>query len=345
MKRGKQPRINDVATLAEVSAMTVSRYLKDNTSVKEKTGVKIAEAIERLNYKPNVNAQRLASRRSGVFGFVIPNNFAVLNTFFTQILLGIEEVLCQHSIDLILKVFNPDKPNELANLYHQGKVDGLLILAPSSQHDPVPSLIAANVPHAIVCGHPAIENVSRVQVDNFKGVFLALDHLSALGHERIAILTGWNNVADSVERLEAFRLWHKKHKRVLNEELVICGNFEPEAGGRAAEHLFKLPKKVRPSAIFASNDLMAIGALERANAYSIAVPGEISIIGFDNIELARYQNPPLTTIAQPLQEVGREAANIALKSFNPSNNKFISDSIVKILEPQLILRGSTAHVE
>lgn len=305
-----KPTIHDVADRAGVSASTVSNVLNRTGHVHPKTRERVLQAMHDLHYHRNGLAHSLPNRRTFTLGVVLPNN---ANPYFAQILLGMEAACFDLGYNLILGNANEDTQRELAyiDVLLARQVDGLLLVSTGAFHETLQHVAQHETPLVIVDRTPGYQELDTVFTDNEHGGLLATRHLIKLGHQRIGCIIGPPLLALSKERLHGYRRALAGAGIKIDDTLVAVGDFDYASGYQACRQLLHLPNP--PTAIFACNDLMAVGAIYAINEAGLRVPADISIIGYDDIPITRYTVPPLTTIAQPAQQTGRVAVEMLVK--------------------------------
>lgn len=318
----------DVARAAGVSKMTVSNVINNKSGMTEKTRVRVQRAISATGYVVNPVARALAGKRSNLIGVLTPR----LNwPFVSEILHGAS--VTTEAAGLNLAIFttasNVTLERERAGLLRT-LADGVLLVIPSEdEHE----ILGDTLP-VVTLG---AQGKRTVQVDNHAGGRLAAQHLIDLGHRRIAHITGQHSqLRDAHEREEGFFAGLREAGLELPAEYLEEGEFSEEGGERAASRLLSLPEP--PTAIFAANDRSAIGALRAAQALGVRVPHDLSILGFDDIHAARVTDPPLTTIRQPLEEMGETAARLLIDLIRGGQP---AESHIRF-PATLIVRSSTA---
>lgn len=332
-------RIHEVARLAGVSSATVSRTLANPDMVAEKTRLKVMEAVTRTGYTPNIAARNLRVRKSMMVLVVVPD---IGNPFFAEVLRGIDETLVANGYGLIIANLDNSVQKEAryANLARAGQVDGVILLSGRPLRGADRDMGAAQLPTVAACETIPGAAFSQVEVDNREAARGAVQHLIALGHERIAYVSGpQTNVLDQM-RYAGFTDALALAGLPTGQPLVFPGNFGFFSGTQAANRMLALPGKRRPTAIFAANDEMAIGILKSLSAAGCRVPGDISVVGFDGIDYADYCEPTLTTVRQPRREIGAAVANLLvdeLLGIRPSIRNIV-------LTCTLQIRGSTGPV-
>jgi LacI family repressor for deo operon, udp, cdd, tsx, nupC, and nupG len=323
--------IRAVARSAGVSVATVSRALEKPEMVAETTRQRVLRAIEQLGYRPNMQARMLRTARSHVIVALVPD---IANPFFSEVIRGIERVAHQHRYSVLLgdTQYNPAREQAYADLIGTKQADGLITLLPH-----VPK-IAAALPLPIVnaCEYVTDRAITSVYVDNEAAAAEATRYLITLGHRDVAFITGPMRSPISVDRDRGYAAALSAADIARKPELTVRGDFSVESGVRAVETLLARGQKF--TAIFSSSDEMAIGAIRALRNHGLRVPEDVSVVGFDDIPIARYYDPPLTTIAQPKEELGREAMLLLVEILQQRN----TPPRKKILPTQLVVRGSTA---
>ena len=328
--------IRDIARLSGVSYSTVSRALNGVGRIKPSTRKKVMEAASQLGYVPNRQARSLAGGQSNVIGMLVHG----LDTdYIGQILKGADEELAQASYELMVFTTHRHKNKELSTVTRlmSGLTDGLLIVLPEGHQHYVKNLQEKNLPYVLVdtAVHSDDEGVT-VTATNNQGAYEATKHLLNLGHERIGFITGNLNLQIAVSRFEGYQRALTEAGIPFDIALIREGNFLQPRGREAALEL--LQRKHPPSAIFASNDVMALGVLEAAYELGVRVPDDLSVVGFDDVASAEYAIPKLTTVRQPIYEMGVVAARSLLGLLRGEEVSSVQ------LGTQLIVRASTAPV-
>lgn len=327
----------DVARRAGVSIMTVSRVVNGSSKVRGETREKVLQAIRELSYYPNAAARALNRNRTNVIEVVIPHeDYFFSSEYFSELLFGIEKVVRERQYNLIFNTYDLVKQVDYAALYKQRKVDGLMIVAPAMSDRRLGDLHAEGVPFVLINGRSDEQPLSYVDVDNERGAALAVEYLLDLGHRRIGIVTGGSLVINAHDRLRGYVGALSRRGIAVREDWIYHGNWSEDSGFAGLQHFLGL--KERPTALFCCNDLMAIGAVRAAADRGMDVPGELSVVGFDDIRLASYVTPRLTTVRQPLDQVGSSAARIMLELLGDSSWR--RRQIV--LQPELVIRASCA---
>ena len=306
--------IYDVAKAAGVGISTVSRVLNENTNVREETRIRVLEAIEALGYKPNILARNLSRTHVQAVGVVLSY---LTSPFQVTVLQGIERFLAQAGLDLTIFSLESPKRREtlLENLSHGRRCDGLIVISFTPQERFLQRFQRYHIPVVIADFQDA--DIPSVYVDNVEGGYLATKHLLGLGHTRIGYILDHTEPPNGSCGNEPGADRQRGYQRALLEagiafdpQLVSeSGLHSRERGAVAAERL--LNRADRPTAIFAASDMIALGVMEYARKQGLRIPEELAVIGFDDIELASFAG--LTTVRQPMQEMGRHAAEIVTR--------------------------------
>jgi LacI family repressor for deo operon, udp, cdd, tsx, nupC, and nupG len=324
-----RPKISDVARLAGVSTATVSRALSTPERVSEDTRAAVQQAVEATGYRLNLAARNLRHRRTGGIVALVPN---LANPFFSQILSGIASVLGPAGYNLLIADTRTADAQTLLDYAEPSRADGLIILDGTLPA----AALQGRVPVVEACewvpGLPA----PRVKIDNRAAAGLAVDHLADLGHCRIGHVAGPRGnvltearLSGTVEALAARGL-------PFPEDYLYPGDFSLDSGRTAARIWLDQPAATRPTAVFFASDAMACGFIGEAQRHGLRVPGDLSVVGFDDIELVAHISPPLTTIRQPRTEIGRAAAERMLACLKGEARD--ADTVLPV---ELILRAST----
>ncbi|MGQ9630173.1 MAG: LacI family DNA-binding transcriptional regulator [bacterium] len=327
--------IKDVAARAGVSKSTVSRVLNGGP-VSEKTREVVQKAIRELNYYPNLQAQTLSKRRTDTIGLIVPE---ITVSFCTQVIAGVEEAAQKYHQVLILCATKRKLDPELQfvrNLIYGKKIDGLLVLLPFEYRlGYIHELESRGFPLFLI-GQPGdLSESNYVAVDNVKGAFEITEYLIGLGHRRIAFIMGRPDIKDSKDRLAGYKKALEEHGLKFDPALVRKGDFTYDSGVRATREILKGDPP--PTAIFASNDEMAIGAMREIEKRGLRVPEDIAVVGYDDVPEARLMSPTLTTVAQPMKDMGRVAAEKLLGLIEGRESK----PVHIILETQIKVRESS----
>ena len=325
-------KIQDVADAARVSIATVSRALNGIGNVTEETRRKVVDAAARLGYIPHGGARSLSMRQTNCVGAVLPD---LHGEFFSELIRGIDRVARSHDMHLLLSCSHSDVDELAAALRAmQGRVDGLLVMSPHVDAEVLSANIPRSTPTVLMNTRHDGERYASLTVDNYGGARAMIEHLVGGGHERIALITGPEANFDAAERLRG--ALDALSDLVPNDSpQILRGDFSEQSGYRAGRLLLSMPE--RPDAIFAANDMMAIGCVFALNEGGVAVPGDIAIAGFDDIPIARCVSPPLTTVRVRIAELGELALERLLLGIAESGRDKVSS---QILATEVIVRSS-----
>ncbi|MGG5253505.1 LacI family DNA-binding transcriptional regulator [Neobacillus sp. SM06] len=327
-------RIADVAKMANVSTATVSRVISHTGTVKKETAEKVLEAIKKLNYQPNVLARQLRKLETKTILVVVPD---IANTFFSNVLRGIESVAMKNGYQVLLGDMDNYVERENGYLYilRQRKVDGVILLAARSNQWLLEEA-AKEYPIVLACEYYEGSQLPTVSIDNVSSARKATDYLINLQHTRIGHITGPLNIVVGRDRLRGFQQAMNQYNLPVDPLLVQEGNFSFESGFNLMLKFLALEKP--PTAVFAANDEMAMGAIKAIKSKGFIVPKDISVIGFDDIKFASIFEPALTTIEQPTFSIGKKAMELLIELIYHHE----LPKVQFILEDQLIVRESCA---
>jgi LacI family transcriptional regulator len=323
-----------VAEAAGVSPSTVSRILTGNARVSDDKRKSVEEAIARLNYQPNVLARGLAQGRTLSIGVLTQD---INSPFYGEALRGIEDALAGTGIVPLFVSGHWNVQDEAERMTHLlgRRVDGIIVLTGRLTDEQIREY-ARRVPIVVTGRNLKGNNIASMRVDDFKGAYRATRHLIELGHRRIAHIAGPQDHADSVERLKGYRKALEEAGVAFDPKLVAYADFHEPSGVLAINQL--LEARLSFSAVFASNDQTAYGARLALYQRNIRVPEDVSLIGFDDLPGSRYVIPPLSTIHQPVYELGQAAARMLLKLIEGGKSR------ATLPEPQLVARESTKRL-
>ena len=323
--------IEDVAVAAKVSVATVSRTMERPELVREETRLRVHEAIKQLRYTPNVHARGLRTARTRLIIALVPD---IANPFFSEVIRGIEQAAHERSYSVLLGNTQNSRSREQAyvDLVAARQADGLITLLPRAPQ----MKVLGRMPVVNACEYVLDSTTSSVSVDNVAGAESAISHLLNLGHRCIAFVSGPSNTPINVDRRRGYEGALQQAGLKIDTRLIIPGDFTFEAGARAVDTL--LDARLKFTAVFCANDEMAIGAIRALRLRGLRVPEDCSIVGFDDIRFARYTEPPLTTVAQPKNQLGREAIGLLLEILTSSDTPVRKH----VLPVDLVVRGSAA---
>ncbi|GAB3522374.1 substrate-binding domain-containing protein [Photobacterium alginatilyticum] len=331
--------IKDVAKHAGVSTSTVSHVLNKTRFVSEDISVRVQAAVKELNYAPSALARSLKVNHTRTFGMLVTTS---TNPFFGEVVKGVERRCYQQGYNLILCNTEGDVERMHSNLdtLLQKRVDGLLLMCSEvegkefdlfTRHQPVPTVVMDWGP----IDFPS----DKIQDNSHHGGYLATRHLIEQGHKKIGCLTGPLDKLPAQQRLSGFVQAMEEAGLEINKDWIVSGSFECEGGEIAFNKLYE--RGPLPTALFVCNDMMAMGVINTAHKKGLSVPEDLSIVGYDDIKLAKYITPSLTTIHQPKHRLGQQAVDTLLDKIQ---NKRESNQVIQ-LEPTLVERDSVKQLQ
>jgi LacI family transcriptional regulator len=326
--------MKQVAERAGVSITSVSHVLNGTRFVSDAVRQRIETAMSDLCYVPSAVARSLKHNVTRTLGIMIPNSG---NPYFAELIRNIEDrcFAADYNVVLCNSDDDPYKQSVYLRVLMEKRVDGLIVVSSGDSPD-LPALLSrCDVPLVLVDRQWESLDGDIVTTDHRAGAYMATRHLIGLGHRHIACITGPEHLAPSRLREAGWR--EALAEAALPADMLAVADFTSQGGRDAARRLLTAP--LRPEAIFACNDLMAIGALCAAHELGISVPDALSVVGFDDIELAAFMSPPLTTVAQPKHLIGELATDLLLEQLKKTR----TEPRKIALQPELRLRGSTAH--
>lgn len=333
----ERPKIKDIAERAGVSVATVSRALSGSSLVTDETRKRVNALARELNYRPNVSARNLRTRRSMSVLLVVRD---VGNPFYLEILKGVEATAREAGYAVLMgnTENDPDREVEYFNMLRDGHADGMILMTgklPPPQ--PGESADLSHLPVVIALEMIEGSGFPHVQIDNVAAAQAAVEHLIALGHRRIAHIAGPLPEVMALHRRDGYRVAMKAAGLDIPEGYEVRGDYLLESGEARAAELFALPEP--PTAIFAANDEMAYGAIHALRRLGRDVPGDVSVVGFDDLYLSKAFYPPLTTVSQPRADIGRTAMSQLLNVLSDGD---VGAEPAIVLPTTLNIRGSTA---
>lgn len=326
--------IYDVAEKAGVSIATVSKVINDTGRISEKTRKKVQKIMEDLEYQPSAVASALSGKSTFTIGLTLPD---LANPYFAEIARAIEDHGREYGFNVFMCSTDNDarKEEEYYQLFMKKRVDGIIMVSRDKHDTMINKIINEKVPLVMIAREVLSAPVTSVMVDDYYGGFLAGSHLLQQGHTAIAVIAENLNEMGSKERLRGCTDAMKEAGLEFNAELSIEGGYTLEGGKRAMQQL--LERESRPTAVFACNDILAVGAMQAVYEGGLKVPTDISIVGYDNTIMAAIVHPPLTTIAQPMQEIGERSVALLVQQIQSKEN--VRQRVV--LMPDLVVRSST----
>ena len=334
--------LKDIARKVGVSVTTVSRGLAGYDDVAEETRDRIKAAAAELGYFPNITAQRLQKQRTDTLGFIMPTfgpRFS--DPFFSEFIAGIGNEAAAHDYDLLVSTHAPDSEGEqkaYLRAVKKGWVDGLIVVRTREDDARIQLLCEHDFPFVAFGRTSDTLDFPYVDEDSKAGMRLLVQHFIDLGHERIAFISPPSGLMFGRYRLQSFYDTMQANRLPVQPEWVVTGDMTQRGGAEAVEPLLAL--NPRPTAIIGGNDLMAVGAVNRIQQEGLQVGQGIAVGGFDDIPLAAYMTPPLTTIHQPIYEIGKATCAMLIELINGRS----PHNLHTLLTPTLIIRQSSGSL-
>ncbi len=329
------PTIKQIAKKANVSIATVSRALNDDVRVTVETRERVLRISNDLNYKPNLVARNFVKKTSYSIGLILPD---ISDEFFTDIIRGVDEITYKNGYYTMVASSHKHRTlaDSIITFSQTGLVGGVILLMSAMTDELKNILVHTKIPVVLIGGGKNEQDFDVVAIDNYQGAFNATEYLiKKKKFKRIAHITGPAENYDAFLRKKGFIDACKKHGVSINKSFIVDGNYTIDSGYHGFIQLYGLPE--RPQAIFAANDMMALGCYDAAHYFNVKIPDDISLIGFDDIFMSKYINPGLTTVRVQIEQVGRAAAELLIERLNKSNGKH--HSLIKI-PTELIIRNS-----
>lgn len=341
LQKDKAITLNDVAEHAGVSPMTVSRVINGETNVRDATRKRVLESIEALNYKPNLSARALAGRRAYKVALLYGNPSAF---YLSELLVGaLEEISCHGHQLLVHKVSETASEKKIAESLSSlvGEYDGVIVPPPLSDYAGVRKFLDENdMPAVFLSGRSGNGRSRKICIDDYEAAREITRYLLELGHQRIGFIKGNPNQFSTGERLRGYKDALAEGDAAYDKSLIAAGLFTYDSGLKAATKL--LSTDLPPTAIFASNDDMAAATLAVAASKGVAVPKDLSVVGFDDSPLASAVFPRLTTVKQPLTEMAAEAIKSLLELIGPGRGAETKNAELATMKYRIIYGASTA---
>ncbi|HWO95852.1 MAG TPA: LacI family DNA-binding transcriptional regulator [Bacillus sp. (in: firmicutes)] len=329
--------IYDVAKKAGVSTATVSKILNDTGSISEKTRLKVQKVMDELQYQPSMIASALKGKSTNTIGLLIPD---LSNPIFAEYAKYIEERGQELGFSVIMcnTDANPDKELRYISLLKQKQVDGIIVAARFKNIKLLRELIKEKFPLALIAQDLPALPIDSVTVDDYLGGYQVTEYLLSLGHQNIGVVAEGDR--SSKERIRGYQQALIDAGLKTDEDLiVVCNQPTRECARLNAGRLLDLEK--RPSAIFGCNDLLAVGVMQAAHERGLTIPNDLSVIGFDNTELSEVVVPSLTTVQQPLRDIGHHVVDLLTRKIEGKSKT----THRVVLLPDLVARQSTAQIE
>ena len=332
--------MKQVAKKCGVSVATISRVINHPENVLPETRDKIIAIMQELNYIPNEQARSLTLNRTNTIALLIPN---ILNPLYPQIAKGVEDICHQKGYNLLLcnTEQNISKERDYIDMLIKRKVDGLVLSSTLLNKVDIEKIKLHNIPLVMIGENKDNVQANMVFTDYELGVYQAIIHFIDIGYKRIAFIGSSGNKLESDQKQRGYEKALKEFLIPINKDYMIEGDNEVEGGYFSAQKLLQL--KPAPQAIFACNDLMAIGAIDAIKNDGLRIPQDIGIIGFDDIKMASLVEPKLTTVSQPVYKMGLIAARLLFDSMGNEDEEGCYQKI--FLEPKLKIRKSCGHYD
>ena len=329
--------IREVAKRAGVSTATVSRVVNGTAPVDAGTEQRVRAAIQRTGYYPNTHARTLGTGKSHIFGLIISD---IENPFFPELVKGFERLAVEQGYEVLIANtdYQAERMQVCVRRMLERKVDGVAIMTSEMDPELIQMLNGRGIPIVFLDTGMVGVGISNISLEYDSGVDQAIDHLTSLGHKRIAFVSGPANLASARTRHEAFLASLRRKKLECREEFIREGNHRFDGGYAAMLDILKM--RVRPTAVLASNDLMAIGIMGAVYAAGLRIPDDISVVGFDDIALSSFMPPPLTTIRLSRAEI----AEFAFNSLFAASQSAGTEGVTHFVHAELVIRQSTAAV-
>ncbi|MFE0178537.1 LacI family DNA-binding transcriptional regulator [Streptomyces sp. NPDC059002] len=333
-RSGGRPTLEEVAARAGVGRGTVSRVINGSPRVSERTRAAVEEAVAELGYVPNTAARALAANRTDSIAVVVPEPESrfFAEPYFSDIIHGVGAALADTDMQLLLTFAGGDRERRrLAQYLAAHRVDGVLLVSVHAD-DPLPDLLEQLEIPAVISGRrSADETLASVDSDNFAGARAAVAHLLARGRRTIATITGRLDVYGAQRRLDGYRDALEEAGHRVDEALIAQGDFTEEGGRRAMTEL--LERAPALDAVFAGSDVMAAGARQILRTAGRRIPDDVALVGFDDSAIARHMDPPLTSVRQPIAEMGRTMTDLLLAEI--ADDRPVASR--RLCRPQIVL--------
>jgi LacI family transcriptional regulator len=326
--------IREIAKRARVSTATASRAINRIPSVNPMLAKRVWKVVEELGYYPNSQARALVSGKSRIFGLIVSE---ITNPFSPEVVQAFEDIAVQHNYEILITstIHDPTRMQTAVRRMIERRVEGVAILTFGMEESLIEDLKFRKVPLVFVDVGANVPGVSSIRINYLHGIRQAVQHLAALRHVRIAFVSGPLHLKSALARKAAFEDCMREIGLKVPPEMMVVGDHTMEGGMRAYEELHRLP--LRPTAVVCSNDMTAIGTMREAYEYGVAVPTDLSVIGFDDIRLAQFTTPPLTTVQMSQAELSKLAFQALLNQVEGKTH-----TREYALTTNLILRRSTA---
>ncbi|MBU1097070.1 MAG: LacI family transcriptional regulator [Ignavibacteriae bacterium HGW-Ignavibacteriae-2] len=327
--------IKEIAKIAKVSIATVSRALSNDPKVIEETKQLVLKVASDLNYNPNLLARNFVKRKSNLIGLILPD---IADEFFSEIIRGVDDTaLRSNYFTMVISSHkNRSLVESIQTLMGGGLAGGVIILIPYLSEDIKSALNNERIPFVIISGDNGLGSYSTISIDNYNAAYEMTQYLiTQKNYTKIAFITGPADNNDAAIRQLAFKEACRNNGIRIKKSWIVEGNFSKESGEEACRKL--IDSKDKPEAIFAANDMMALGCYEAIQSKGLKIPKDIGVVGFDDILLARFMNPPLTTVKVHINELGIMAAELLISKIE--NNNSSANRKIKV-SSELVIRKS-----
>jgi len=329
--------LSDIAQKANISKMTVSRALTGKGRIAKETSEKIQHIANEMGYEPNLVARSLSSKCSRVIGVIIPRTISIfLDNFNAQVLSGVMDVADRNGYRIMMLPVEPHQEKETQYLIHarSNLLDGMALLRSKIGDPNLPQLAESGFPYILINNKMVLDTYNFVDTENVMGAKTAVRYLYECGYRRIAFIMGPIDETNCLDRLQGYKEALSEFGLEYRDEWVENGGFDKQIAYECTGKLLK-SKKI-PEAIFCSDDEMAVGAMERLKKEGFSIPGDMALIGFDDQEFSKYLRPALTTIRQPMHEIGEIAVELLIKLIEG----IVNPPVHEILGVELVVRES-----
>ncbi|QNI33575.1 LacI family DNA-binding transcriptional regulator [Alloacidobacterium dinghuense] len=331
--------LKEIARLAHVSHPTVSRALKNSPLVSQSTKDLIHKIAAQHGYQPNRNARSLVTQRSNSIGCVVTD---IADPFISEVISAVEQVAAQHDYSIILTIAGGDPEREMRAVRSlvERAIDGVLVIASTAGGASSPYFSEREIPIVLINNHHPGNFVHSIGVANFEGARLITEHLLELGHIRIGYIGNQFGGESDKDRVRGYRAAFRRARAAYSSEFVIHTESSLIGGYRGMQHLLELP--TRPTAVFCYDDITALGAYRAIHTAGLRVSKDISVAGFDDLFFSSHLQPSLTTIRQPMREMGERAMRLLLELVAPSQNGKGPKKSQIVIPGELMIRESTS---
>ncbi|MGH2544121.1 MAG: LacI family DNA-binding transcriptional regulator, partial [Ardenticatenaceae bacterium] len=323
---------------------TVSRVINDHPNVRDEVRERVSDVIRQQDFHPNTAARALAKNRSQILGLVIPQAIASVfaDPYFPILIQGVAAACDQRGYYLMLSLVRSHSSDVYRKMIRGGHLDGVIVASAFLDSSFLRRLNDDRFPFVLIGHQPDMPEINCVDSDNARGAMVAAQHLARLGYSRIATITGPLTMVSARDRYEGFLKGLAVSSLSVPDALIAEGDFSEQGGYYAMQRLLELPLAQRPEALFVASDAMAAGALRALRAAGLRVPDDVAVVGFDDTPVATTLEPSLTTIRQPIEQLGFTAASVLINALERGSEEATPQRIV--LPTELIIRESCGHM-